>query len=139
MPVFEVVDLAKLREEVDPAILGFEAGEQDLPPLEADQDPHEQRIAEAMEGLLRRAQSSVSEHLEQAHKHFVEIHDTDWSSGINRAEKEAVARFDQVEATRKSDLHHLRVEHDKRVKDLAKFRADNRLSRSPDSSVPHFS
>ena len=130
--MFETVDLAKLREEVDPAILGFEAGEQDLPPLEADHDPHEQPIAEAMEGFLRKAHSSVSEHLEQAHKHFVEIHESDWSSGINWAEKEAVARFSEVEGTRGGELHHLRVEHDKRVKDLSKFRADNRLARSPD-------
>ena len=132
MPVFETVDLATLREEVDPVNLGLRVGEQDLPPLDADSDPHEQPIAEAMEGFLRKAHSSVSEHLEQAHKHFVEIHDTDWSSGINQAEKEAVARFNEVEGTRGSELHHRRVEVDKRAQDLAKFRADNRLSRSPD-------
>ena len=130
--MFETVDLAKLREELRPGDLGIEAGQQDLPPLEADNDPHEHSIAEAIGGFLTRAHASVSGHLEQAHKHFVEIHDTDWSSDINRAEREAIARFNEVEGTRRSDLHHQRVEVDKRVKDLAKFRAENRLSRSPD-------
>ena len=132
LPVFETVDLAKLREELRPGDLGIEAGQQDLPPLEADNDPHEHSIAEAIDGFLTRAHASVSGHLEQAHKHFVEIHDTDWRSDINRAEREAIARFNEVEGTRRSDLHHRRVEVDKRVKDLAKFRAENRLSRSPD-------
>ena len=130
--MFETADFAKLREELDPVTLGYEAGQQDLPPLEADNDPHEHSIAEAMEGLLRRAHSLVSDHLGQAHEHFGEIHDTDWSGGINRAEREAVAGFDQVEGMRSPELHHKRVEVDKRVKDLAKFRAANRLSRSPD-------
>lgn len=130
--MFETVDLAKLREELRPGDLGIEAGQQDLPPLEADNDPHEHSIAETMDGFLARAHSSVSDHLEQAYKHFVEIHDTDWSSDINRAEREAIARFNEVEGTRRADLHHQRVEVDKRVKDLTKFRAENRLSRSPD-------
>lgn len=128
---FKDAELDPLRDRLSPVVLGYEAGQQDLPGLEADQDPHEHPIVDAIENLQREAHSSLSDRLHEAHKHFEEIQDSDWRGDINRAERDAIARLDQVEGMRSLDLHHKRVEAGKRVEDLAKFRAENGLSRSP--------
>ncbi len=125
------VDVAELRDELDPVHLGHDAGQRGLPTPESPHDPHEHPIVEKIEKLMRDERSSLEDQLEQADKHLKNSHGPEWRGDMNTAQQNAFTRFDDVEQIGSQDLHHKRVEVDKRREDLRKFRQDNRLHREP--------
>ena len=50
---------------------------------------------------------------------------------MNTAQQNAFTRLDDVGQIGSQDIHHKRVEADRRLEDLRKFRQDNRLHREP--------
>lgn len=125
------IDVAGLRDEIDPVHLGHDAGQRGLPTPESPHDPHEHPIVEKIEQLMRDERSSLEDQLEQADKHIGTLHGPQWRGDMNTAQRNALTRFDDVEQIGSQDLHHKRVEVDKRLEDLRKFRQDNRLHREP--------
>ena len=125
------IDVPGLRDELDPVHLGHDAGQRGLPTPESPHDPHEHPIVEKIEQLMRDERSSLEDQLEQADKHLKKLHGPEWRGDMNTAQQNAFTRFDDVEQIGSQDLHHKRVEVDKRREDLRKFRQDNRLHREP--------
>ena len=68
------IDIAGLRDEIDPVHLGHDAGQRGLPPPESPHDPHEHPIVEKIEQLMRDERSSLEDQLEQADKHLKKLH-----------------------------------------------------------------
>lgn len=125
------IDVAGLRDELDPVHLGHDAGQRGLPTPESSHDPHEHPIVEKIERLMRDERSSLEDQLEQADKHLKKLHGPEWRGDMNTAQQNAFTRLDDVGQIRSQDIHHRRVEADKRLEDLRKFRQDNRLHREP--------
>ena len=128
--MFETPPLADIRGRIKPTSLGHEAGEGGMPPLEAEDDPHERPIVEEIQRLVVEARSLLNGQLDEARKHLGGI-DSDPLGDVNAAVKEAESRINHIAETRRPDLQDKRVEHEKRRADLARFRTDNDLDRSP--------
>ena len=128
--MFEPPPLADIRGRIKPTNLGHEAGEGGMPPLEARDDPHEHPIVQEIQRLLVEARSLLDGQLDEARKHLTGIH-SDPLGDINAAVKEAESRINHVAEIRRPDLQDKRVEAEKRRTDLARFRTDNDLDRSP--------
>lgn len=128
--MFEPPRLADIRGRIKPTNLGHEAGEGGMPPLEAKDDPHERPIVEEVQRLLTEARSVFDGQLDEARKHLAGI-DSDPVGDVNAAVKEAESRINHVAEIDRPDLQHKRMEAEKRRTDLAQFRTDNKLDRSP--------
>lgn len=129
--MFTLPPLDDLRREIKPTNLGHEAGEAGVPPPDAQDDPHEQPIAEKIRALRDEARARLDGHLDQARKHLTG-NDTDARGDINAAVREAESRFDEAAEVRRPKLEDLRRDENHRRNDLAQFRRANDLDRSAD-------
>lgn len=128
--MFETPPLADIRARIKPTNLGHEAGEGGLPPLEAKEDPHERPIVEEIQGVLIEARSLLHGQLDEARKHLAGL-DSDPLGDVNATVKTAESRINDVSEVHRPALQGKRVEAEKRRTDLARFRTDNDLDRSP--------
>lgn len=129
--MFETPPLEELRGKIKPTALGHEAGEAGVPPPESSDDPHERPIVEEIHRLVDDARSRLDGQLDQARKDLAGM-DSDAIGTINAAVKECESQFNGTVESRRDELQHKRLELDKRRSDLAQFRRDNHLNRSPD-------
>ena len=119
--VLDTVDLAKLREELNPDTLGFESGQQGLPPRDAVRDPHERRIAEQLERRVRAAYDSLVDLQNEARRHLVETRTGDVGD-THATVRGAEGQFQSILEAGRLELDDKRLETEKRRTDFAKFR-----------------
>ena len=128
--MFTTPPLDELRGRIKPTSLGHEAGEAGAPPLDAKDDPHEQPIVDEIRRLVDDARSRLDGQLDQARKHLADI-DIDPLGDINAAVMEAESQFNGVAEIRRPELQDKRLEQERRRADLAQFRREQDLDRSP--------
>ena len=133
LKVFDPIDLAQLREELDPDTLGFESGQQGLPPLDAARDPHERRITEKLEQRLRAACDALADLRNEARRHIAETRSGE-TGDTHATVRDAEGRFQSVAGTGRLDLDDKRLETEKRRTDFAKFRKIHGLT----GREPHY-
>lgn len=134
----EVVDLAALRQDLEPDTKGYEAGQQGMPPLDAGSDPHERPISEVIERMIQAVAASLAELQDEARRDFAGTVGGDPSGDLHAASRSAEGKFESVVKTRRLELEHRRLEHEKRRADFAKFREDHDLARR-EPHYPHTS
>ena len=129
--MFEALEIDDVRAQVDPTTLGYEAGSQGKPPLDAETDPHERQIVEVLERTVAETRSSLEEHLIQATEAFTDLHAQEPGGDINAAVQDAEIKFNAVKDTRGQELNDLRVETGTRRQDVLQFKRDHRIHRAP--------
>ena len=132
--MFETVDLAELRERLAPDTRGYEAGQQGLPPGDAERDPHERPIADELEQRLRAACEVHADRRDQARGELVETGGGEPTGDMHAAVRSAEGRFESIAQTRRPELDDKRLETEKRRTDFAKFRKEHDLTRRE----PHY-
>ena len=131
--MFKVVDLADLRERLNPVTLGYDAGQRGSPPTDAGHDPNEQQIVEAIEDRIRDAHAALMDQRKEAEQHLAETRTGAPTGDVHAAVKDAESRFNQVAQTTRPELEDLRLETEKRRTELSKFRREHELTnREPD-------
>ena len=130
----EAVELGALRQDLEPDTKGYEAGQQGMPPLDAERDPHERPISAVIEQRIQAVAASLAEWQDEARRDFAGTGAGDPSGDLHAASRSAEGKFESVVKTRRLELEHKRLEHEKRRADFAKFREDHDLARRE----PHY-
>ena len=131
---FEAVELAALRQDLEPDTRGFEAGQQGMPPVDAVRDPHERPITDVLEQRIRASGATLAEWQNEARRNLAETSEGDPSGDMHAAIRSAEGQFESVVKTRRPELDDKRLETEKRRTDFAKFRKDHDLTRRE----PHY-
>ncbi len=132
---FDPVDVETLRDEVEPGIVGRQAGQQGLPPPDAERDPHEHPITNPIDQKILAASKMLDDRLRVANREHGEASsDHDPVGDLNATIQSAESKLELVADSRRQHIDDHRQEAERRQTDLDRFRRVHDLTKRE----PHY-
>lgn len=132
---FEPVDLETLRDEVEPEIVGRQAGQQGSPHPDAERDSREHPITSPLDRLIQAASKLLEDRLRVANREYGEASsDRDPVGDLNATIQSAESKFSMVADSSRQQIDDRRLEAERRQTDFDRFRREHDLTRRE----PHY-
>lgn len=132
---FEPVDLESLRDEVEPEIVGRQAGQQGSPHRDAERDSREHTITSPLDRMIQTASKTLEDRLRVANREYGEAStDRDPVGDLNATIQSAESKFEMVAVSSRQQIDDRRHEAERRQTDFDRFRREHDLTRSE----PHY-
>ena len=132
---FEPVDVETLRDEVEPEIVGRQAGQQGSPHPDAGRDSREHSITGPLDRMVQAASKLLEDRLRVANREYSNASsDLDPVGDLNATIQSAESKFEMVAVSSRQQIDDRRVEAERRQTDFDRFRREHDLTRRE----PHY-